>query len=214
MGTPPSVVAGVRTIGPKRARTCRTIQQGWALPFPRTGGAPSRRTEDAFELAFAQFGLVVEGGIEQGGEQGGDQNVELLFTSGGTQWLSVCQGGTLVAGVHFQPARIPRLSAMATVGYKFVTNASNNSSIGLTRILLEAIGHWQLVRDFSISAGVVRHAAVKLTGDGLLRAADLNSSTGVTVELAWRWAVVSDTAMNYTAQNGAKLNAGDVGAFV
>jgi hypothetical protein len=158
----------------------------------------------------SQFGLVLEGGIEYGG----DQIVELLFTNGGTQKLLAGQGGTAAAGLQFQPAAVPQLSVIATVGYKFVTNASNNTSIGLTRIPLEAIGRWQLVPDWSIGAGVVRHAAVKFNGDGLLADSDLTASTGATVEVAWRWVVLTYTSINYTAPSGTKLNAGSVGASV
>ncbi len=157
-----------------------------------------------------QFGLVIEGGIEYGG----DQLVELLFTNGGTQKLLAGQGGTVAAGLQFQPAAVPQLSVLATVGYKFVTNASNNSSIGLTRIPIEVIGHWTFAPDWSVGVGVVRHAAVKFDGDGFLPDADLGASTGATVEIGWRWATLSYTGINYAAPSGAKLNAGSVGASV
>ncbi len=157
-----------------------------------------------------RFGLVLEGGIEYGG----DQLVELLFTNGGTQKLLAGQGGTVAAGLHFQPASVPQLSAIATVGYKFVTNASNNSRIGLTRIPIEVIGHWTFVPDWSVGVGVVRHAAVKFDGDGFLSDTDFTASTGATVEVGWRWAVLTYTGINYAAPSGAKLNAGSVGASV
>jgi hypothetical protein len=157
-----------------------------------------------------QFGLVIEGGIEYGG----DQLVELLFTNGGTQKLLAGQGGTVAAGLQFQPTAAPQLSVMATVGYKIVTNASSNSSIGLTRIPIEVIGHWNFVPDWSVGVGVVRHAAVKFDGDGFLPDADLTASTGATVEIGWRWATLSYTGINYAAPSGAKLNAGSFGASV
>lgn len=169
----------------------------------QTGGAKAA-------AQTSSLALVIEGGVELGG----DQIVELLFTNGGSQKLTAGQGGTIAAGLQYQPASIPRLSVAATVGYKFVTNASNNSSIGLTRVPIELVGRWQLAREWSLGGGVVRHAAVRFNGDGLLPDADLSASTGATVEVGWRWAALTYTAMNYTGPNGKKLNAGSVGATV
>ncbi len=151
--------------------------------------------------------LVLEGGIEFGG----DKIVELTFTNGETQTLTAGQGGTIAIGAQFQPAAIPRLSVAATVGYKFVTNASENADIGITRVPLELVGRWQLNGDWSLGAGLVRHASVRVNGDGFFPDATLDASTGATVELGWRWAALTWTTIEYTDPSGGVHDAGSIG---
>ncbi len=170
--------------------TAHAQKAGTAAPAPRS------------PIAF-----VIEGGVEFGG----DPVVDLVFTNGDTQKLSAGQGGTIAAGLQFQPAALPRFSVAATVGYKFVTNASENASIGMTRIPLELVGRWKLDPDWWIGGGVVRHSAVKINGDGFFPDAEFDASTGATLELGWRWAALTYTALDYTDPVGDTFNAGSLG---
>ena len=151
--------------------------------------------------------FVIEGGVEYGG----DKIVDLLFTNGDTQTLRAGQGGTIAAGLQFQPASVPRLSLAGTVGYKFVTNASDNASIGMSRIPIEVTGRWKLDPDWWIGAGLVRHAAVKVEGDGFFPDADFDASTGATLELGWRWAALTYTSIDYTDPAGDTFAGGSFG---
>jgi HK97 family phage major capsid protein len=56
-----------------------------------------------------------------------------------------------------------------TVGYKFVTNASENASIGITRVPVEVIGRWSLDPDWWVGAGVVMHNSVNIEGDDFIQ---------------------------------------------
>lgn len=167
-------------------------------PTPPPASAPAPASKVA---------LVIEGGFEFGG----DEIIEILFTNGDTQKLTAGQGGTIAIGGQFQPASIPRLSLAATVGYKFVTNASENASIGITRIPLELVGRWKLDGDWSLGAGVVRHAAVNVNGDGFVPDVSMDASTGATLELGWRWAALTWTTIEYTDPNGGVYDAGSIG---
>lgn len=176
------------------------LTPGIAVAQKTTGNAPS--SAPASPIAF-----VLEGGFEFGG----DEVLELLFTNGDTQKLTAGQGGTIAAGLQFQPASVPRLSIAGTVGYKFVTNASENADIGISRIPLELIGRWKLDPDWSIGAGVVRHASVRVKGDDFVPDLDLDASTGATLELGWRWAALTWTSIEYTDPLGGTYDAGSIG---
>jgi hypothetical protein len=195
--TPAARAARLITLALALAPAAANAQNSNA-PTPPPASAPAPASKVA---------LVIEGGFEFGG----DEIIEILFTNGDTQKLTAGQGGTIAIGGQFQPASIPRLSLAATVGYKFVTNASENASIGITRIPLELIGRWKLDGDWSLGAGVVRHASVNVKGDGFVPDVSMDASTGATLELGWRWAALTWTTIEYTDPIGGVYDAGSVG---
>jgi hypothetical protein len=160
----------------------------------------------------AQPGLnfVLEGAFEFGGAR----LIELQFTNGDTQTLTAGQGGTIAAGLQYRPAALPKLSIAGTVGYKFVTNASENADIGISRVPVEVIGRWSLDPDWWVGAGVVQHNSVNIEGDGFIPDAEMESSTGATLELGWRWIALSYTALEYTGPNGDTFDAGSIGVVL
>lgn len=192
----------LRTTSAARAAFLLALAFAPAAAHAQNSNAPAPARAPASKVA-----LVIEGGFEFGG----DEVIELLFTNGDTQTLTAGQGGTIAIGGQFQPASIPRLSLAATVGYKFVTNASENANIGITRIPLELIGRWKLDDDWSLGAGVVRHASVNVNGDGFVPDISMDASTGATLELGWRWAALSWTTIEYTDPNGGVYDAGSIG---
>lgn len=155
----------------------------------------------------SRFRFVIEGGVEFGGEE----YIELTFTDGSTQTLTTGQGGTIAFGGEFRPARLPRLALGATVGYKFVTNASENASIGITRIPVEVVGRWSLDPDWWAGAGVVMHNSVRVKGDGFFPDEDLEASLGPTLELGWRWLALTYTSQRYTNEADAEFDASAIG---
>ncbi len=153
------------------------------------------------------FNFVVEGGFEFGG----DRIVELQFQDGSTQKLTAGQGGTIAFGGQYRLASVPRLAIGATLGYKFVTNASENASIGITRIPVEVVGRWTLNEDWWAGAGLTLHNAVKVEGDGFFPDTDLDAGVAPTLELGWRWIALTYTAMEYTAPNDETFSANAIG---
>lgn len=151
--------------------------------------------------------FLIEGAVEMGG----DRVVELTFTDGSTQTLTAGQGGTIGAGVVWRPTRMPRASLLATAGFKFVANASENADIGITRLPLRLVGRYALTPTWSLGAGVVRHAAVKINGDGFFADGTLTSNVGPTLELGWKAVALSYTALTYTAESGQTFDAGSIG---
>ena len=98
------------------------------VAFAQKASGPAPSPAPVSPIAF-----VLEGGFEFGG----DEVLELLFTNGDTQKLTAGQGGTIAAGLQFHPASVPRLSIAGTIGYKFVTNASENANVGITRVVAQ-----------------------------------------------------------------------------
>lgn len=194
----------LRTTPPARAALLIALALAPAAALAQNSNAP---TSPRAPAPASKVALVIEGGFEFGG----DEIIEILFTNGDTQKLTAGQGGTIAIGGQFQPASIPRLSLAATVGYKFVTNASENASIGITRIPLELIGRWKLDGDWSLGAGVVRHASVNVNGDGFVPDVSMEASTGATLELGWRWAALTWTTIEYTDPIGGVYDAGSIG---
>lgn len=154
--------------------------------------------------------FVLEGAFEGGGAR----LIELTFTNGDTQTLTAGQGGTVAAGLQYRPAGLPKLSIAGTVGYKFVTNASENADIGISRVPVEVIGRWSLNPDWWVGAGAVKHNSVNIEGDGFIPDATMESSTGATLELGWRWIALSYTSLEYTGPNGDTFDAGSLGVVL
>lgn len=154
--------------------------------------------------------FVLEGAFEGGGAR----LIELTFTNGDTQTLTAGQGGTIAAGLQYRPAALPKLSIAGTVGYKFVTNASENADIGISRVPVEVIGRWSLSPDWWVGAGAVQHNSVNIEGDGFIPDTEMESSTGATLELGWRWIALSYTSLEYTGPNGDTFDAGSIGVVL
>jgi hypothetical protein len=169
--------------------------------------APLAAQDTSTDAPRSHVNAVVEGAVEFGGAR----VIDLTFQNGSSQALHAGQGLTLAAGMQFRPAAVPRLSVAGTVGFKFVTNASDNADIGITRLPIEVVGRWAVNRNWWAGAGVVRHAAVKINGDDFFADETLEASTGATLELGWRWAALTYTTMKYTDTTGGTLGAGSVG---
>lgn len=165
------------------------------------------QTKSAPTAPSAGFNWVLEGGIAFGG----DEVVRIVFTDGSDQTLSAGQGGHIAFGGQYRLPSVPRLAIAATAGIKFVTNASENASIGITRIPVEVMGRWSLQQDWWVGAGVVNHASVNVKGDGFFPDETLDASLGTKVELGWRWLSLSYTAQEYTAPSSETFDAGAIG---
>jgi len=177
--------------------------------LPSTAHAQAKSGVSAPAAPATGLGLVLEGGFEFGGAK----LIEIQFVDGSSQSLTAGQGGTIAAGLEFRPAGQPRLSVAATIGYKFVTNASENADIGITRVPAEAIARWSLTPDWSIGAGLTAHSSVNVNGDGFFPDSEMESSTGPTLELGWRWLAVTYTKLEYTDAADEKFDAGSVGVM-
>lgn len=164
------------------------------------------QSKAAPSVSGAGFNWVLEGGFAFGG----DEVVRVVFTDGSDQTLTAGQGGHVAFGGQYRLPSVPRLAIAATAGIKFVTNASENASIGITRIPVEVMGRWSLENDWYLGAGLVQHASVNVNGDGFFPDETLDASMGTKLELGWRWVSVSYTAMDYTAGTGEVFDAGAI----
>lgn len=153
------------------------------------------------------FNWVFEGNIAFGGEE----LIEIQFQNGDTQTLTGGQGGQIAFGGQYRLPAAPRLSIGAVVGYKFVTNASDNASIGITRVPVEVIGRYALDADWWVGAGITKHNAVNMNGDGFFPDTELESNAAPTLQLGWKYGVLSYTAMEYTAPGGQTFDASAIG---
>ncbi len=149
---------------------------------------------------------MLEGAIEFGG----DELVELTFTDGSTQTLYAGQGGTVSFGVDVRPAALPNVGIRALAGIKFTTNASENSDISFRRIPLELVASYYLPNDWRLGAGLAYHTGVNFNGDGFAPDVSFDPAAGATLELGWRWAALTYTSMEYSA-NGGSIDASAIG---
>lgn len=152
------------------------------------------------------FGWVLEGSIEMGGDLLG----ELIFTDGSTQKLYFGQGGTVAFGFEVRPSALPNFGLRSTVGMKFTTNASENADISFTRVPVEVVGSYYLPQDWRIGAGLAYHASAEFNGDGFAPDESYDPAAGATLELGWRWAALTYTALEYKS-NGNAYDASSIG---
>jgi hypothetical protein len=151
-------------------------------------------------------GFVVQGDLEFGG----DDVVTVIFTNGNTQKIKAGQGGTLSLGGHYRPAG-SHFDVAATVGYKFVTNASSNSKLNIHRMVYKLTGEYRFDNNWWLAAGPVIHSGTKLDGDGFVPDVKFKSSTGALVGVGWKWVGLNYTTMKYKGPFAGSVDASSIG---
>lgn len=147
-------------------------------------------------------------------EFGGDEVAEVVFTNGDTQKLTAGNGGTFSAGMEFHPPALPKLGLRTLVGWKFSTSAADNVNIMFTRFPIEAVASYAVTPDWRVGAGVTHHANINLDFDGLASNVKFEPATGATLEIGWRWAALTYTAMEYRSKFNDTFSANAVGVSV
>ncbi len=134
----------------------------------------------------------------------------VLFINGDTQDVKAGQGLGVDAGVYYRFAESP-FPVRGTVGFKFVTTQAENADINMRRIPLQLIGSYHLDNGARMGVGVVRHNGVKFDADGIGTNIDFDDATGYTIELGWKWILLSYTGMDYTDDAGNDYSADNFG---
>jgi hypothetical protein len=142
-------------------------------------------------------------------ELGGDNVARVYFTNGSSQDVKAGQGGTLAIGGHYRAATAP-LDLVATLGYKFVTTAASNSSIGITRAVIQVVGLYDPNGEWFFGGGPVAHVGTTFDGGGLTPDVSFDPSLGLTLQAGWKWIALTGTLMTYKA-NGASVDASAIG---
>jgi hypothetical protein len=174
---------------------------GAAMPAPIQAAAPSQ--------GHGHLGLMLTGDVEYGG----DNVVTLLFANGSTQKIHAGQGGSIGIGAHYQPAASP-WDFSATVGSKFVLNASSNSDLKITRVVFKLAGTYNLANGAWVTLGPVLHTGTKLDGDSFVPDVSFDSSFGALLGVGWRWVGVTYTNMKYKGPFAGSIDASSVGVNV
>lgn len=172
-----------------------------------SGSAAAQDAPAAPAPKGVSFDLLAEIGVEYGG----DRVAKFEFTNGGTQTMRAGQGGTAAVGVRVRPRRGSPLGVRATAGIKYVTTAADNANITLTRIPLEVVGSYHVTKDVWAGAGYVHHARIRFDGDRFGPDIEFKSANGATVEVGWRWAALTYTALEYTGGGAPGLDASSLG---
>lgn len=189
-------------------RSVRAAVAALLLAAPLAAQTPA--TPAKAEPAPWKFGWV----LDMTFEFGGDEVAEVIFTNGDKQSLTAGNGGTFSAGMEFHPSAMPKLGVRTLVGWKFSTSAAENVNIMFTRFPIEAVASYALTPDWRIGAGVTHHANINLDFDGLAPNVAFDPATGGTLEVGWKWAAVTFTAMNYKAEDGTTFDASAIGISV
>ncbi|PPE73772.1 hypothetical protein C3942_10185 [Solimonas fluminis] len=143
------------------------------------------------------FGFVLGGSLEFGG----DDVATVLFTNGEEQDVKAGQGLGVDAGVYCRFAGAP-FSLRGTVGFKYVTTQAENADINMRRVPLQLVGSYHLDGGARMGLGLVRHNGVKFDADGIGEDIEFDDATGYTVEIGWKWILLSYTGIEYTDEFG------------
>lgn len=160
------------------------------------------------QASESQFGLQLEGALENGG----DDYATVFFTDGSTQDISVGQGGSLAIGAHYRPNEF--IDFVGTVGYKFVTTAAENSDIGIDRTVLKLEGRYNLGSDFWFGGGVTQHTNITFDGGGMTADRSFDNATGAVITLGWKWVALSYTDIQYRDESRTKYDASNIGLML
>lgn len=158
------------------------------------------------EDAAGHFGFMVQGDLEYGG----DNLVTLTFTNGSTQKIKAGQGATLSLGGHYRPA-VSHWDFSATIGYKFVSNASSNSDLNVSRMVYKVLGEYRFDNDWWLAAGPVMHSGAKLDGDGFVPDVKFKSATGALIGVGWKWVGLTYTTIKYKGPFPGSADASSIG---
>lgn len=192
----------------KRSSMLHAVCLSIALPLAAAAQEVLRPAPYEPRVPFRpSFGWVLEGAVEMGGSR----VAETTFTDGNTQTMQAGQGGTFAVGAEVRPRAGSLYSLRGTIGWKFVTTAATNSSIGLTRVPIEVVGSYALNDNWRLGAGFVRHSAIEFDAGGFGPDVSFDDANGATVEVAWRWVAFTYTAMDYTDEFGNTFNASSGG---
>lgn len=185
----------------------RHVLRWFALAFVAAPLAAQEQMQTAVAPGTPHFfGWVFDGSLEMGG----DLLLEVTFTNGSKQKIYTGQGGTLSFGAEVRPRSMPNLGIRGIAGFKFTTTAADDANIMFTRIPVELVASYYLPRDLRIGAGLAYHTAVEFDGDGFVDNVSFDPAAGATVELGWKWAALTYTAMEYSA-NGGSIDASAIG---
>lgn len=176
-------------------------------PVPAAPAATTTHHGQPDWLFSRRFGGVVGGALEFGG----DDIATVSFTDGSTQDLQAGEGISLELGAYGRPLPGLPFSLRATVGFKYTSSQADNADINVNRTVVNLIGNYE-IDQWRFGGGFTRHSNVRLDGDGLGPDQSFDDATGLTVELGWRWLVLSFTDIDYRADgNGQRFDAGNVG---
>jgi hypothetical protein len=154
------------------------------------------------------FGFV----LDAAGELGGDDLVKVFFRNGDTQTIRAGQGVTVGGGIHYRPVALP-VDFAATVGYKYVRTAAENTDLNVGRVVIELTGTVPLGNHFWVTAGPVWHTSTKLDGDGFVPSVDFDDAVGGMVGFGWRWVGVRYTNIKYRGPFTGSVDASSGGFF-
>jgi hypothetical protein len=184
----------------------KTSKVSMALLLAGALGAPVMNAAAAAEDAKGHLGFVAQADLEYGG----DNVVTIIFTNGDTQKIKAGQGATLSLGGHYKPAA-SHWDFSATIGYKFVTNASSNSDLNIHRMVYKVLGEYRFDNNWWLTAGPVMHSGTKLDGDGFVPDVKFKSSTGAQVGVGWKWVGLTYTTMKYKGPFPGSVDANAIG---
>jgi len=147
--------------------------------------------------ADSGLGLVVAGGVEEGGDQLGP----ILLADGSSLYMHLGDGVNFNVGGHYKFAS-PHLDVMATIGYKYGTTRTKitNANVYVSRVVAQLLASYSFTDSWWAGAGPVWHlnnsyrADKNVTG---LSNIDFDKSLGVTVQGGWRFIAFTYTNMKY-----------------
>lgn len=175
-----------------------------------TGPALAQRPPSPLQASPAPqpggFGFVLGGSLEFGG----DDVATVLFTNGEEQDVKAGQGLGVDAGVYYRFAGAP-FSLRGTVGFKYVTTQAENADINMRRVPLQLVGSYHLDGGARMGLGLVRHNGVKFDADGIGEDIEFDDATGYTVEIGWKWILLSYTGIEYTDDLGIDYSGDNFG---
>lgn len=154
--------------------------------------------------------FLIGGGIEFGG----DPVYELQFTNGESQDFPAGQGGFIEAGGQFHIPNLQKLFLRASVGYKFLLNASENANTRLTRVPVTLLANWKTAKRIRFGLGVTAHTNTKVDGDGFVPDLDFETAIGPRLELAYRNFALTYTILKYTDEMNETYDASSIGLAV
>ena len=147
--------------------------------------------------------FVIGGALEFGGA-----NIAMVsFVDGSKQYIKAGQGGTINAGIKWNPTPESKWFFRGIVGFKYLTTKATNANIMLTRIPLRVSANYQFAKNIWGGVGIASHQAINFNAGGIGKNASFTGNVAPTFEFGYREFSLIYTPMTYKDANNASYDA-------
>ena len=144
-------------------------------------------------------------------EFGGANIAMVSFVDGSKQYIKAGQGGTINAGIKWNPTPESKWFFRGIVGFKYLTTKATNVNIMLTRIPLRLSTNYNFSKNIWGGLGIASHQGINFNAGGIGNNVSFSGNVAPTFEFGYREFSLIYTPMTYKDPSNASYDASAIG---